>query len=164
MGIIVLFFLVAAGMYFLIVHYDKKFSALDILISLIPASFIAIAVLLSLVSLDLSDETVGYETTPIASLSARNDVNGQFILGCGTVDKTPYYYYYKIVRNSSYQLDKTPAMEAVVLERDEPPCLRYARKRCSGFLRFMIGGEYISTYPEIVIPTGSIIKDFNPNF
>jgi hypothetical protein len=167
MGIIILFILITAGAFFCIHRFMKDSSIIifDILLSMVASFFISVIVLVGLMSFDLSKEVTGYKTTPIASLSARNDTGGQFVLGCGTVNETSYYYYYKVVGDNSYQLDKVGAMGVTISERDEPPCVRYARKRCSSkFLRFMIGDEYVSGRPEIVIPKGSIIKKFNPNF
>jgi|GEM_PF-5964475 len=91
------------------------------------------------------------------------DING-FVIGLaglgmyGKVDgkesgefKTElYYYFYKILPNSSFKLDKVPVEQTTISEKDEQPVLEtYLDCGTNTVL------EYI-----IIVPVGSIVKDF----
>jgi hypothetical protein len=64
-----------------------------------------------------------HEVHPIVSLKTSSDVQGSFLLGCGTVGTTEYYYFMYDLGGGKYQRGTIETYNVVIQEDDTAPSL-----------------------------------------
>jgi len=97
--------------------------------------------------------------------SIRNDdtTEGSFFLGSGSIKETQYYFYYIKNGNSSYYLSKMRAIGTGVIEDNDKTPGIYQEMKCITFPGWSgFSSCYIErSVPCIIVPKGTIIKEFN---
>ena len=92
----------------------------------------------------------------IISIERNKFLNGKFLLGCGIIKGTMYYFYYEGL-NNKYVLRKIKTDDTVIVEGEEKPCL------LKKFYPIQIGWWYIKdseTKYEIYVPNNTILRKF----
>lgn len=102
---------------------------------------------------------------PIASLSINSETNGSFMLGSGYINEIEYYIFYKIHGNDRYSREKIRVRGTMIVESNETePQLRYDYETIEG--NIWIGQTMVRDLREVknrelIVPKGTIIKEFN---
>lgn len=169
MGIILLFIAIAAILSYFIGRELKSEYFIDfcvtIFLGIFSAAYITVLIYLCVLAREPRYDQYCYQSDPIYSLSVHSQTYGRFFLGSGRIGSR-LYYYKKEEKDGGYHLERQEACDVVIYEDDTvAPCIRrkvYHRDRA--FLRFFVGNEKVSDIYEIVIPTKSLVKDFNPNY
>lgn len=87
--------------------------------------------------------------TEIVSLKMNSEIQGNFVLGSGTLKDVNYYYFYKET-SQGYRLDKVRSEDTVIDEDDSiTPSLYHIKE----------SGSY-SPYFKLYVPVGTIVKEF----
>ncbi|MDR2207164.1 MAG: hypothetical protein LBE36_13530 [Flavobacteriaceae bacterium] len=148
----------------------KKFSLGIVVTTFFTSVIITFVITLFFVIIAISipndrHNLVEYRYTNIYSLSSHTQISGNFILGSGQIDSETYYYYFK-KSGDGYILDKTPTNEIVIIENNrQHPALRVAKyERTNKFMLFFFGKHQYSNIDAIIIPEGSLIQQYNPNY
>lgn len=85
----------------------------------------------------------------IASLERDSRTEGTFFLGCGHIDDTDYYYYYKEVAENTYSLERVARQYAYIFETDDyKPQLRHIKK------------AHESDRYWLYVPVGTIVREY----
>ena len=91
----------------------------------------------------------------IISLKTSNEISGSFFLGCGSIKGETYYFYYNKIKDNIYKLEKSDALETIIIE-DGNTYIEYTMsyRECTG--------EKLGQKENIKIhvPKGTIIKEF----
>jgi hypothetical protein len=93
----------------------------------------------------------------ISSLSQKNEIKGDFIIGCGNIGQTTYYYVYKNISANKYKLVKLDADETIIVEDSNSPYMLY-----SAMYDEQDGSVYRNSEGkfELHVPVGTLIKKF----
>jgi hypothetical protein len=101
---------------------------------------------------------------PLIALKDNSDITGKFFLGCGTVEKTQYYYYISYVEGKGYTVQKDYASGCYLeyLNKDckykEPCRVVYQKEYTNPVVRWLIPS--MDGWTTYYIPEGSIINDY----
>jgi hypothetical protein len=92
----------------------------------------------------------------IISLKTSNEISGSFFLGCGSIEGETYYFYYKKIKDNIYKLEKSEALETIIIE-DGNTYIEYTMpyRECSGET-----WETQRKNIKIHVPKETIIKEF----
>jgi len=121
------------------------------------------AVLILRYKYDITEE-VTY-TQDIASLNQGDNLSGSFFLGSGSIDQTPYYFYFVKCKDGSYIRNQVVASKTYIHENEnENPCLKWTvtRNEVPKWLKTGISDVYddeASSY-HLYVPANTIIKEF----
>jgi hypothetical protein len=143
---------------------ERKDIPVLVIINLLVTSLIMVLVFFA--CSEVAKKTpVSYQYEKIATLSVHDNLSGGFVLGFGNIKENTYYYFYREV-SGGYKLDRIGTNEVIIVEDDSlPPALSSTEYRFdSPFTRFMLGETHTSGVNRIIIPKGSIIKHYNPNY
>jgi len=106
----------------------------------------------------------------ITSLETTRNLGGTFILGSGYFQQEPVYYVYREVSEGLYHLEFIEASFCDIYETNNTlPCYQKGKpvwKPCSWWIAppsFGWGEQTNNATNRLVIPVGSIIKEYNPN-
>jgi hypothetical protein len=104
------------------------------------------------------------ESHPIASLNVNSEITGTFILGTGTVRKTPHYYFYReemTPMGVSYVRDMTSVDSTFIIETNEQhPHHQTQTIRFDPLLEWGVFTPISSARHYIIVPEGTIIREF----
>lgn len=112
-------------------------------------------------------EKVVYKTE-IISLSDSQELQGQFFLGTGSIRGRKMYYYYVDTPKGAIS-QKVPASGTYIeeVEDPDPPRILFIEYKDVSpnwyFANFVSKVRGVEKYNQIVIPEGSIKRQFNPN-
>jgi len=100
------------------------------------------------------------ESQKLVNLEVADRIEGHFVLGTGTIESQPAYFYYQEVNTQAYQLKWVKAEDAVVHEDDTNAgtLLIYH----PSFKDLVFSLDYSDRY-DFYIPIGSIKQDYDPN-
>jgi hypothetical protein len=134
---------------------------LTIVIMPIISIFGALLILFNIRFID-SNKTVAYK--PICSIiSIRNNdlTSGNFMLGCGSIKQTEYYFYFYKTLNGGYARCKKNVNKTVIIENDSQrphiEMLTTSYKSKSGWFKFK---EQSDEDYKIIVPKGTILNKF----
>jgi len=104
------------------------------------------------------------ETVYIKTLSDNTAVmSGSFVLGSGTISSDSYYFFYVIVNDSTFYLDRIKADNAKIIETNIKNA--YYQKRDftipADQRMWLLSGDNLSTEYYIYVPKGTIIVNYN---
>lgn len=108
--------------------------------------FIVCAVLGGCIGSLAQDTDVTYR---IYSLEDTTSLHGRFVLGSGTVDMYPAFFFYREVGNGGYKLCDVDARNTIVYEDTDEPYIHVHRVECD------TDGVYTA---EIHVPPGTIVR------
>lgn len=123
---------------------------------------IAGLVLAMIMSLFPPKNMVLKETTPIVAFNDHVGTHGDFFLGCGYIEKTMYYFYYKQNPNGSYSADKIETDRVEIFEDStSKPCILTYNKVCANkFGKLFCVVPQINCVRQIIVPSNAIHKNF----
>lgn len=136
----------------------------------IPATIIIMPLISILIGLLLmlgvrgidSKETVSYKPTcNIVSIRNNDVTSGNFMLGCGSIKQTEYYFYFYKTLNGGYARGKKNVNKTVIVENDTKhphiEILKTTYESKSGWFKFR--GQEEENY-KIIVPKGTILNKF----
>lgn len=97
----------------------------------------------------------------IVSISDGTNLNGSFVLGCGTIKEESYYYYYQKEITGGYTQHKVLTKQTTIFEdaNEYPFVILYNVQSSDNRFAIPFGKcPYITA--EIHVPAGTIIKQF----
>lgn len=100
----------------------------------------------------------------IISLDDGTKINGNFILGSGTIDQESYYIFYEISPNGAISQHKLSVSDTYIYEdQDSSAFINYYKLRLTGCKDWGLKSIFINNdrYNEIHVPKGTIIRQFN---
>lgn len=111
-----------------------------------------------------SHELVNTEKThEMVSLNAKNEVSGSFVLGCGDISESEYYFTFIKVKDNTYKRKKFKSIETRIHETniDAPSVMKriYTERTSSWILPDCLCPN--DTKYTLKVPKGTIIKEFN---
>jgi hypothetical protein len=112
-----------------------------------------------LISVCINLYPVSVSKTDIVSLHNNNSISGTFILGCGTISSTEYYYMYT-KNGNSFNRYKLPVDRVSLIEitDDSLPRVETIRYKTTDKLKYVVY-SLKETY-DVYIPKGTIIQEF----
>jgi len=102
----------------------------------------------------------------IISIRNSDKTSGSFFLGCGSIDSTEYYVYFKQYEDGGVKRGMVTTSTATIYEKDEIPRIEWTEvtKKVPWLLRFGFDWADISEAREgdyrIIVPEGTIIEKF----
>ena len=94
---------------------------------------------------------------PIVSMRGQTEAEGQFFIGCGSIQGVEYYYAMRDLGNNSYRRMKVPSHKVIIIEGDSPPHVKFIDHATSKKWTFI---EFEVTEYEFHVPKGTVIKRF----
>lgn len=123
--------------------------------------FFVAAIAFGISTTNLKHDWEKQSETYIYSIYTDRDVEGHFVLGCGSIDTVPYYYYYED-GEVGLKLSKLKAEKVEILETDSettvPAIVKYVMVNHNSDWFFGVGKTVpcAKTRTIIVLPKGSI--------
>ena len=107
--------------------------------------------------------TVSYKTTCyITSLRSDNVLNGDFMLGCGNIGETEFYFYFYETLNGGYARDRIDVNQTTIIENDlEIPHIEVLTTHYESIYGFIKYEDYINGDYKIIVPKGTIVNKYN---
>jgi hypothetical protein len=101
----------------------------------------------------------------IASLQDNSTIHGSFILGSGTIESVPTYFFYYKVYGGGYKLGKVQYYDMTIIEDDSftPGVYKawFQHTPCNKKLNRWVIRKQSKYYYYIYVPSGTIIKNFH---
>lgn len=106
----------------------------------------------------LPTEYVLVDESELVALRDNGSVEGNFFLGCGSIDKEFYYFFYKKDATNKITFGKLPVEEVLIIEehRTDPTIKEYRKK--GKYSRWAVTPS--SAKYEIYVPMGTIVNQF----
>ena len=134
---------------------------LTLLITPLISILLGLLLMLGVRGID-SKETVSYKPTCNIISIRNNDVtSGNFMLGCGKINQSEYYFYFYKTLNGGYARGKKDVNRTVIVEDNTTTphieILKTTYESKSGWFKF--SGQEEEDY-KIVVPKGTILNKF----
>lgn len=163
-GVILIFIVYSLGL--IIVFSEYTYFAIRILsFILFYFIFLFIISLCSIYNESLLTSIKGdYEE--IYSLKSNTGISGSFILGTGSIDSNPQYYYYVDLGNNEKTMKSIDAHNTIIKETnaEHPKIIRFYRvyHPIIYYLAYPVTGQTISSvkHPIIIVPENTVLKEF----
>lgn len=75
-----------------------------------------------------AENNTSTEIIPLAAIETKSDIAGRFYLGHANIEETPYYYCYRVNKDSSKELYKMPMDKTKIYETLSPDKQAYAEE------------------------------------
>jgi hypothetical protein len=121
--------------------------------------YLIFLILCFVVSCDSKDIHKKY---PIVSVFNDKEIQGSFILGCGTIKNVEWYYFFVQLTDGGLIRRAHPAKFIIVYEGHNEPYITYTQKNCLGSRDWINeNGHWSDIYDfKIYVPAGTIVRKY----